>query len=94
MGNDTKIAALFRPATQALHRKLEEQIVELMKHPNYEDGLTRYDIANYLFKSVNCVCATVKALLDAGVLVVGDRIKQPETGNLAWTLKLKGNDEQ
>ena len=54
---------------------------------------TRLSISNKLERGVNCVCAPVKALLDAGVLVEGERIKQPETGNLAWTLTLKGNDE-
>lgn len=88
MANDTKVAALFRPTTQSLHRKLEEQIVDLLRH----GPLTRLTIANKLERGVNCVCAPVKALLSAGVIVEHDRIKQPETGNLAWTLKLKGNE--
>ena len=85
VGNDTKIAALFRPRTQELHRKLEEQIVDLLRL----GPLTRYSIADKLDRGVNCVCAPVKALLDAGVIVEGARVTQRETGNLAWTLKLK-----
>lgn len=89
MVNDTKVAALLRPTTQSMHAKLQQQILDILHNPKYEEGQTRLDLAGLLFKGVNCVTAPVRALLDAGLIVEHERIRQPETGNLAWTLKLK-----
>ena len=83
--NDTKVAALFKPSTQRLHRKLEDQIITLLQAQN----CTRAQLAWYIGKGVNCVTAPVKALLDAGIIVEHERVRNPHTGALNWALKLK-----
>lgn len=86
--NDTKIAALFKPSTQSLHAELQDRIIQRMQ--SYPDvAYTRQELASILGKPINCITAPVKALLDAGLVIEHERVRNPDTKCLNWALKLK-----
>ncbi len=86
--NDTKIAALFKPSTHGLHMELQDRIVQRLSM--YRDvQYTRQELARILGKPINCITAPVKALLDAGIVVEHERVRNPDTKCLNWALKLK-----
>lgn len=80
---DTSHAALPK-ARKALSTLQLRIITELMLWP-----ATRKELAERLGKPINCICAPVKALLEAGKI---DEFVQGEntgTGRRAWLLRVK-----
>lgn len=92
MANDTKVAALLRPATYKLHKHLGQAIVDLLGQEQPHAQWTRQRLAVALGKPINCVTAPIKELLDSGIVVEHERVKDPLTGCKRWTLKLKEQD--
>lgn len=84
----TKIAALLRPSTRAMHTSIQNEIVELLSEAK-TDTLTRQEIAAELRKPINCITAPVRALMDAGLIIEHSQVRNPDTGCLNWALKLK-----
>ena len=88
MANDsTSLQALFKEKTQQSISTTEARVLDSL----YVDGpATRLDLSNRLDKPINCITAPVLNLIKAGIIEEHDRIVQPETGNKAWQLKVKG----
>ena len=88
MANDsTSLQAFFKGRTQRDISTLETRVLDSL----YVDGpATRLDLSNRLGRPINCITAPVLNLIKAGIIEEHDRIVQPETGNKAWQLKVKG----
>lgn len=92
MANDTKVAALLRPATHKLHKHLGQAVIDVIQC-NQHTRWTRQRLAERLGKPINCVTAPIKELLDSGILVEHERVTDTLTGCKRWTLKLKEHND-
>lgn len=88
MANDTKVAALFMPSTQRMHRDLGDRIVDVLASQPHKEW-TRQLLADAVMRPVNCVTAPIKMLLDSGIIIEDKRVRDEKTKALRWTLKLK-----
>lgn len=84
--NDTKVAALFKPRTQKMHKELGQEVINLLQ---VHGALTRQRLASMLDKPINCVTAPIKQLLDAQIIVEHERVRDPITKCQRWTLRIK-----
>ena len=65
---------------------MEHKVVECLQQ---HGALTRLELARQLGKPINCVTSPVLRLLEAGVIHESERVRQPDTGKLAWKLEIK-----
>ena len=86
--NDTKVAALLKPSTQRMHNDVGQRIIDVLTTMPYKQW-TRNRLADAIGKPINCVTAPIKQLLDSGIIVEHERVKDELTQCLRWTLKLK-----
>lgn len=85
---DTSLEALPK-ARKALSTLQLRIITELMLWP-----ATRKELAERLGKPINCICAPVKALVDAGRIDEYAKVENSGTGRKAWFLRLHKEDAE
>lgn len=84
--NENSVAAISRNAVVASHDSLAHRVVE---HIKLNGPATRQELAKLFDKPASSLCGPIKALLKAGLLVEGERIRNPETQSWNWKLEVK-----